>query len=180
MFLEDKDGMQEEDLESLVGKLQHACKVVKHGRTFMRRMFELLSLGRKQHHFLRLNCEFRSDLAWWDTFLSVFNGTSFMDHLCPRQPTHHAYTDASGLVGCGGVWLHQWFMLKWDLSYQDQPISQKELLAVVLACAVWGKEWANEVVLVHCDNTAAVEVVNSGYILKGYSNDEITQMFILY
>ena len=28
------------DLQSLVGKLQHACKVVRPGRTFLRRMFE--------------------------------------------------------------------------------------------------------------------------------------------
>ena len=30
------------DLQSLVGKLQHACKVVRPGRTFLRCMFELL------------------------------------------------------------------------------------------------------------------------------------------
>ena len=37
------------DLESLVGKLQHACKVVRPGRTFLRRMFELLRGVSKKH-----------------------------------------------------------------------------------------------------------------------------------
>lgn len=38
------------DLQSLVGKLQHACKVVCLGRSFLRRMFELLrGTAKKQH-----------------------------------------------------------------------------------------------------------------------------------
>ena len=34
---------------------------------------------------------------------------------------------------------------------------------VVLSCAVWGKDWIGDPVVVHCDNTAAVAVMNSGY-----------------
>ena len=54
------------ELQSLVGKLQHACKVVKPGRSFLRRMFELLAGVHKDHHHIRLNTSFRSDLVWWD------------------------------------------------------------------------------------------------------------------
>ena len=36
------------DLQSLVGKLQHVCKVVRPGRTFLGRMLELLRGLRKQ------------------------------------------------------------------------------------------------------------------------------------
>lgn len=36
-------------------------------------------------------------------------------------------------------------------------------LAVILACAVWGREWESQVVLIHCDNEVAVHVINSGY-----------------
>ena len=43
------------DLQSLVGKLQHACKVVCPERTFLRRMFELLKGVKKKDHFIRLN-----------------------------------------------------------------------------------------------------------------------------
>ena len=57
------------ELESLIGLLNHACKVVRPGRTFLRRMIDLLSatgrtgLGHSHHH-IRLNREFRADLAW--------------------------------------------------------------------------------------------------------------------
>ena len=52
------------DLQSLVGKLQHACKVVRPGRTFLRRMFELLKGGARKQPWIRLNTNFRSDLLW--------------------------------------------------------------------------------------------------------------------
>ena len=57
------------DLRSLVGKLQHASKVVRPGRTFLHRMFELLKGSRGRRPLIRLNAAFRSDLAWWHTFL---------------------------------------------------------------------------------------------------------------
>ncbi len=41
------------DLQSLAGKLQHACKVVHPGRAFLRRVFELLKGTNKKHHQLR-------------------------------------------------------------------------------------------------------------------------------
>ncbi len=46
---------------------------------------------------------------------------------------------------------------------QDGRIAWKELLPIVLACASWGRQWRGGVVTMHCDNTAAVAVVNSGY-----------------
>lgn len=158
-----KKACRVKELQSLVGKLQHAAKVVKPGRTFLRRMFELLARGSRDHHFLRLNQEFKSDLAWWDTFLEGWNGIGMFDQLVCRSPTWHVFTDASGRVGCGALWLDQWIQYKWQDNYAGQAISQKELLAVVLACAVWGKEWEDQVILIHCDNEAAVQVVNSGY-----------------
>ena len=33
----------------------------------------------------------------------------------------------------------------------------------LIACAVWGRDWEKHQVVVHCDNEAAVAVLNSGY-----------------
>ena len=33
--------------------------------------------------------------------------------------------------------------------------------AMELACTVWGPQWSGKIVTFHCDNTAAVAVVNS-------------------
>jgi hypothetical protein len=57
-------------LESLIDKLHHACLVVWPGRTFLRRMINLLCAFRSRDHPIRLNvAEFRLDLQWWIEFL---------------------------------------------------------------------------------------------------------------
>ena len=57
------------ELLSLIGQLQHACRVVRSGRMFLRRMINLSTSANELHHHIRLSRCFRSDLAWWDTGL---------------------------------------------------------------------------------------------------------------
>ena len=151
------------ELESLAGKLQHACKVVKPGRTFMRRMFELMKGTRRGQRFVRLNVAFRSDLAWWHLFMARWNGRAILASPEQAGPRHHLFSDASGVFGCGAMWGVQWFQLPWPQESDYTSIAQKELIPVVIACILWGRAWSGQVVVAHCDNTAAVEVINSGY-----------------
>ena len=60
---------------------------------------------------------------------------------------------------------NQWLQYKWPQtnSFRDLPITQKEVLPVVLACAVWGEQWSSQMVQAYCVNEAAVSVLNSGY-----------------
>ena len=72
----------------------------------------------------------------------------------------------SGRVGNSDYWIQlKWTQLKWSPGklFGDLPIMQKEVLPVVIACAVWGRDWEKHQVVVHCDNEAAVAVLNSGY-----------------
>ena len=46
---------------------------------------------------------------------------------------------------------------------ENVPITQKEVLPVVLACVVWGHHWKSKRVQLYCDNEAAVAVLNAGY-----------------
>ena len=52
------------ELESLVGTLQHASKVVRPGRIFLRRIYDLLAATNhfKPHYTVRLNRECRADI----------------------------------------------------------------------------------------------------------------------
>lgn len=162
------------DLESLVGKLAHASQVVQPGKTFMRRMFELLAGTRSAHHHIRLSKAFRSDLQWWATFLEAWNGITMMRcgswRLGPAP--HQVWTDASGHFGCGAWWpsTGRWLQLRWQLAHTrewealcEESILLKELLPVVLACSVWGPSWQGSAVTFHCDNMGTVAVINSGY-----------------
>lgn len=158
------------ELESLVGKLAHACKVVRPGKTFLRRMFELLSGVRQPHHHIRLNVSFRSDLIWWSTFIGAWNGVSLLLDVGPGRVSHRFVTDASGQFGCGALWGSKWLQLQWtppsradSFNLPEASITLQELLPVVLACAVWGPAWKHTLVEVYCDNQGAVAVINSGY-----------------
>ena len=91
------------DLQSLVGKLQYASKVVHPGRTFLRRMFDLLKGIPRKRQFVRLNVSFRSDLMWWHSLLESWNGVLMMRSQ-GAEPDHHLISDASGQFGCGAFW----------------------------------------------------------------------------
>ena len=159
----DRRWCRKSELQSLAGKLQYACKVVRPGRSFLRRVFETLRGVHCNHHHIRLNCAMRSDLAWWETFLESWNGISILRPLKIVKPDHEVYTDASGGFGCGAIWANHWLQFKWPLSYSAVAISPKELVPVVMACFVWGHTWQGHVVHFHSDNEAVVAVVNSGY-----------------
>ena len=155
-----KKACTRKELESLIGLLNHACKVVRSGRSFLRRMLDLLhSVPPSQTH-IRLNLEFRSDLAWWNTFLTHWNGISFLPppaHL----PTLELTTDASGSWGCSAWHGFSWFQLQWDSRSFDLSIAEKELIPIVLACASWGSTWESRQVLCHCDNQVVVAALRS-------------------
>ena len=158
------------DLESLVGKLGHAAQVVPPGRTFLWRMFELKAAVRHVKGKFRLNAGFRSNVLWWATFLESWNVTGMMAEQTRRDARVHIWTDASGSYGCGawdpasGEWIQlQWSAVNRQDEMAEESITAKELLPIVLACAVWGRRWVGQVVRVSCDNTGTVAVVNLGY-----------------
>ena len=158
------------DLESLIGSLNHACSVVRCGKTFLRHMFELLAVAHKSKHYLRLNVSFRSDLMWWSIFLAPLNGVALRRELEQSCANFSFASDAAGAIGCGAIWSPYWFQFKWTESFgnrllplKEDSILFQELLPIVFACAVWGGMWQNSSVRVFCDNQGAVSVVNSGY-----------------
>ena len=55
------------------------------------------------------------------------------------------------------------FHFRWFDSWQNINIAVKELLPIVMATAIWGKEWSGQSVRCWCDNEAVVAVVNTGW-----------------
>ena len=147
------------ELESLIGTLQHACRVIKPGRSFLRQMIDLLRIPRRSHHHVRLNKHFRADLQWWRVFSSHWNGVAVFP---PRAPPDFDVTsDASGQWGCGAWSQNSWFQFQWPETASQHHISFLELFAVLLACAVWGDRWRGSRVRCRCDNQAAVCTIAS-------------------
>ena len=153
-----------EQLESLLGHLNHACSVVKPGRSFISRLISLLSEAKKKHRNIsRMNVQARSDIRWWHAFVESWNGVSILRHVKLTAPDHEVWSDASGSWGAGAFWTSEWFQLQWFPPLSDQQIAIKEFIPIVLASALWGDQWQGTTVRANCDNEAVVAVINSGY-----------------
>lgn len=150
------------ELLSIAGQLQHAAKVVRPGRVFLRRLFDLSTTVKKPHHHLNLSSGARSDLAWWREFIEQWNGVSLMSVAGDQSPEVTLTSDASGTWGCGAYWKEGWFQLEWRNTTcpAHQNIAIKEMIPIVVASAIWGRRWSGKVVCCRCDNSAVVAVLN--------------------
>ena len=149
-------------LESLIGHLHHAAKVVWPGRTFLRRMIDLLCCFRSREHPIRLSVEFRKDIQWWSDFLTSWHGVSFWLFPGLSASTDVEVTsDAAGSLGFGAYFRNEWFSGAWAPSQYDQSIAYKELFPVVVASHVWGPQWHRCHVLFRSDNEAVVHILTS-------------------
>ena len=152
------------DLQSLVGSLHDASVIIRPGRTFLRRLIDLLKIShnRPSNTFLRLNLAARSDIIWWNSFIESWNGLSMMHSLRIHNPDIILTSDASGSWGCGAYYNTRWLQYQWSHLTQGYDITAKELLPIVFAAAIWGEEWEEKSILCRCDNEAVVHIVNTG------------------
>ena len=149
------------ELESFIGTLQHACTVIRPGRTFLRQVISMLSIAKQPHHHIRLNAEFRSDVKWWKAFAAHWNGAAII--AIPEESSLCLTSDASGSWGCGAWHATHWFQLEWAAETRDWHIAAKELLPIVVASVIWGHLWRGRQVVARCDNAAVVAVLTSKY-----------------
>ncbi len=159
-----RKAVRKRELLSLIGHLQHAAKVVRQGRSFLRRLIDLSTVVNHLDKFVRLNIGARSDITWWRTFAHQWNGTSMLYTYNLQRPQLHIYSDASGSWGCAALTGAVWFQLQWPPSARDGHISAKEMIPIVIAALLWGKEWQGLSIRFHSDNTAVVALLNSGSV----------------
>ena len=176
-----KRAFKKRDLQSLVGLLQHATKVVWPGRSFLRRLHALLAdvgADRDANHWIRPNRAAKADIVWWHTFVSSWNGVSMLWDQEKAAPAIRVVSDASGSWGCGAYWLSLWFQIQWPHRLQPCSIQVKELIPVVVAAALYGKKWEGKVVEFVIDNQAVVEIVKSGYSREAHLM-HLTRLLVL-
>ncbi|MGB9152461.1 MAG: reverse transcriptase domain-containing protein, partial [Alphaproteobacteria bacterium] len=158
------------ELQSWVGLLSFAAKVVRPGRTFTRHAFTLLSAT---HHMrkgarISLSSGFTSDMRWWRDFLPRWNGVGLLyDVAWSSSATLQLWTDASTL-GYGAVFQRQWFSCAWSDEERAQATAAKresmpwmELWCITRAAATWGQHWRGRKVTFHCDAMTVVGAVHA-------------------
>ena len=160
------------DLESLVGSLNHACRAVRPGRAFKRRLQNLMTTVERDGRRVRLNVEARADIEWWHQFGLRWNGTSLMKAVVvDGEPQEEMFSDASGNWGCGATWKGRWFQIQWSAlpGTSEWGIMPKEMLPIVVAAVVWGARWKGLVIRARCDNMSVVAAVQAGACKERWS-----------
>ena len=152
------------ELLSLIGKLSFVCRVVRPGRTFLRRLIDLSTKVKYNHHHIDINNEARADIAWWINNLPLLNRCSII----PESKTITSqdiklYTDASGL-GFGAIYESAWIQAEWPAQYSGQSTSVdfQELFAIHAACLTWGEQWKGKRIIYFTDNKPITQVWDSG------------------
>lgn len=166
-----------QELRVLTGKLHWASKVVRAGRTFVRRILDLLRAAvRSQVASISISAETQLDLRWWRTFLDTWNGVSIIrDPSWPAEAT--IYVDASG-VGVGAWFAPAWFSApppepllslansaestSADFSTATIRSTLYELFAAATALATWADRLRGTNVTVFSDNEGAVSLSAKG------------------
>ena len=119
----------------------HACKVVRVGRSFLRRLIDLAATVKYLDRRVRLNQAARADLMWWWQFGTRWNGVELMVAADAWVPSHMMVSDAScgWGCGCGAEWDGRWFQIQWQGLGKKQSFSimAKELLPIVVVVAIW-------------------------------------------
>ena len=153
------------ELQSLVGKLSFVSKCVRQSRLFLSRILALLRTVKCNHHHVKLSREFYRDICWWLRFICVYNGISIIPTSAWSSPDAIFATDAC-LSGCSGLTRQNFFHTEFPHKVRDKfsSIHHLEVLAILVAAHLWRRLWRNLRILVRCDNTAVVSLLNSGRV----------------
>lgn len=149
------------ELQSLLGFLNFACKVVRPGRPFLRRLINLTKGVPFSHYHVYLSTQSRADLDAWSRFLTSFNGISiFPDVGTINSDFLKMFTDAAGSTGFAGVFGSKWFAHAWPSGWENVHITTKEMFPIIIILELWGSCFANRKVLFFTDNAAVADIIN--------------------
>ena len=166
-------------LQSLAGKLNWACQVVRGGRTYLRRVLDNSSVLAKPQHKVILTDDLQADIAWWSTYFLHFHGRTIS--ACAKRDTMaievYSCTKASGIVAD-----NDWLYTDWEADFPtvaNMHINFKEALSVLLAARRWGDTWAGKEVIVFSDNQAAVGMLNKGSTANPSMMHALRELFLV-
>ena len=150
--------ISKKSLQSILGKLLHVAKCVRPARLFIARLLEALRACRGA--FINVNADMRADFRWFQEFCSQWNGVAY---IAGPAPVRHIYVDAC-LSGIGGSDGHRAYAGQVaPIEDGAKNITELEAINVIVALHTFlTKQDEGKHVRVHCDNMAAVQVLQTG------------------
>lgn len=152
-------------LLQVLGKLNFASRVIRQGRAFMGRLIAAAKAVKFLHYTIKLSREALLDLQWWSDCLASHNGVSFMPRPWHDDSTFHIFSDASNLA-VAACWGNHWYYAPFEdgfISFSDESINWRELIAVVMALNTWGELLQGSNIVFHIDNTSVCYLIHKMY-----------------
>lgn len=149
------------EMQTLLGQLAFATRVLPMGRVFSRRLYSAIAGLKNPSAHVRVSTEIKKDLLVWIQFLEHYNGKTMWQQEFVFESEFMFQTDAAGSVGFGAVWGTQWCADRWVLNGFCKNIVLLELFPVVVALEIWGPLFTNKRLVVSTDNKGVAFAVNS-------------------
>lgn len=151
-------------MQSLIGKLSFAAGVVRSGRIYMARLIN--SLRRKRSDRSDRIVLSEDMLGWWLEYIQLQNGIPMVSLMTNKkwESPGSIWSSDSSSTGLGG-WSEQtaeFFHYTLDEGHRQLDINSLECLALLLCLRKWSDQCKGKKIMVYCDNTTTVAVVNSG------------------
>jgi hypothetical protein len=163
------------EVRALAGYLGHCAQVVRGGRIFLRRLWDLTLKAQHAHHWVYVDAEARKDVDWWLENLVHFNGSHVIVSSTPVSwqafQTDASTTAALGapcigvFVEGGYVSLDRGQLVKAGclmVPSVTARIEVWELYAVVAAVQLYGPAMAGRYWVVYTDNAQTAAWVCTG------------------
>ena len=162
------------DMQRLMGLLQFVSPPV---RIFSNRILQCLrdSPNRGSHG---LSLGFRKDLKFFVDLLPDYNGVRVIDK---KELTYQSQIELDAcLTGCGATIGTQYYaeLFPPDIVDAGHIIAHLELLNVVVALKVWGREWTGKRVQVVCDNSNACIAIQTGRSKDPFIQHCVRELFL--
>jgi hypothetical protein len=168
------------ELQSLIGILEFATKVIRPGRLFLKRLIDLVKSfnynnnnnyygnSKKIGKAIRvITPDAKADIHWWIEFLPQWNGKSLLYDVNWLHQTSTAISLSSDAcqIGygarCGREWIRgEWTEDVWLMAKRKirESMPFLELYALVLAAFTWGSNWRGKRVIFQCDCEPIVNI----------------------
>ena len=147
------------ELQVILGKLFHAGKCCPAARLFVGRMLDTLRAAPPSGP-TNLSPNFRADLHWWHDLLPHYNGRlliqltrpTFHVHIDLHDPTVTIHTDTRTTTAT----------LPRSVATTDHKWAHRECFALLVALQLWGSQWAEAELLIHCVDPDKLRVLVHG------------------
>ena len=129
-------------------------------------------------HTYTIPIEARKDIAWWARCAHEYNGVSLLWLHKDPQVDNIIARDAC-LEGYGGTFGRQYFRGRFPTGLRKKNIALLEILAVMVALKLWGKDLTGNYFWIHVDNKAVATVLNTGACRESALQDVLREIVLI-